>query len=137
MLINDRNQYLETGELSESIPEDSNDQSESVIRSDISDNLPPPGLRRMIPGQMEQSEIRGNTTFSQEQDEQMSLDTSDTLPPPGLRRMVPGQMEQTESFRNNNFTNEPPTGLSRMVLGQTERISNISMSVSLSADNLR
>lgn len=138
VLINDRNQYLETGELSEPTIGELKEQSESVVRSDISDSLPPPGLRRMIPGQMEQPENWGNSNFgdyNQQQDEQVRLDTSDTLPPPGLRRMVPGQMEHSESFRNNNFGNEPPSGLSRMVLGQNERTSSIP--VNMSTDTLR
>lgn len=127
--INDRNQYLETGELSEATVDESILQP---LRSDGNDSLPPPGLRRMIPGQMEQPETWGNDSYNQEQEEQVIHDANDTLPPPGLRRMVPGQMEQNESMRNNNFSNEVP--LSRMVLGQTERIPNAQISPT---DNLR
>lgn len=141
VLINDRNQYLETGELSEPTIEPSNEQSDYVARSDINDSLPPPGLRRMVPGQLEQSEIWNNGNFgdsyNQGQEEQVRLDTTDTFPPPGLRRMIPGQMEQTESSRNNNYGNEPPSGLSRMVLGQTERIPVSQMAINSGADNSR
>lgn len=138
VLINDRNQYLETGELSEATLGEPNEHPESFHRSDVSDSLPPPGLRRMIPGQMEQGESWGNgNLYNQGQDEQVIPDSNDTLPPPGLRRMIPGQMEQNEAVRNNNFGSEPPSGLSRLVVGQTERVSSTPMAVSSTTDNLR
>lgn len=101
----------------------------------MNDSLPPPGLRRMVPGQLEQSDIWSN--YNQLQEEQVNLDTSDTLPPPGLRRMIPGQIEQNETVRNNNFGNESSSGLSRMVLGYTERMSNAQSAINSAADNLR
>ncbi|KAK4881738.1 hypothetical protein RN001_005057 [Aquatica leii] len=67
--INDRNQYLETGQLS------NNEFNQSQI-ADSSDSLPPPGFTRMVLGQIEQADSNlGN------QDE----------PPPGLSRMVLGE----------------------------------------------
>lgn len=136
LLINDRDQYLETGELSEPTMEDSIEQPQSFSRTDVNDSLPPPGLRRMVPGQLEHSESWGNNNlmnYNQEQ-EPVRLDSSDTLPPPGLRRMVPGQIEKTET-RNSNLGNEPISGFTRMVFGQLERISTTQLSPA--SDNVR
>lgn len=47
--INDRNQYLETGRLSQ------NDYADQPM-GESADTLPPPGLRRMVLGQIEQPE---------------------------------------------------------------------------------
>lgn len=114
--INDRNQYLETGQLSDiDIPysesglETSNHPSGLI---DTSDSLPPPGLRRLVLGQMEQTEAASN----------------DNEPPPGLSRMVLGRTEpeanptNQDSFSSNTaeFRNEePPIGLHRMVPGES------------------
>lgn len=69
------------------------------------DTLPPPGLQRMIPGQMEQSE------------------SSDGQPLPGFSRMVLGQNETNSVPTNQNPSqydlNGPPEGLRRMVPGES------------------
>lgn len=76
--INDRNQYLETGQLSGANSQDYI-QGDVNIKQELNDTLPPPGLRRMVPGQMEQNESLGSVSnFGDE-------------PPPGLSRMVLGQ----------------------------------------------
>lgn len=76
--INDRNQYLETGQLSGVNAQEYNQSDGNGVR-EANDTLPPPGLRRMVPGQMEQSENVGIAGgFADE-------------PPPGLSRMVLGQ----------------------------------------------
>ncbi|XP_065156222.1 protein transport protein Sec16A isoform X4 [Atheta coriaria] len=74
--LNERNQYLETGQL-----------------SDENDALPPPGLSRMVLGQLGQGEVNE--------------------PPVGLSRMVLGQTEGAQS------TASPPVGLHRMVPGES------------------
>lgn len=95
--MNDRNQYLETGQLSD----DNNLQV---------DALPPPGMRRVIPGQMEQD---SDTNPPQGSDE----------PPPNFSRMVLGQTESSSSLLNNvggsDFSAGPPVGLDRMVPGES------------------
>ncbi|CAH0559554.1 unnamed protein product [Brassicogethes aeneus] len=90
--MNDRNQYLETGQLSEFAAPAAADAP-----SDPADALPPPGLRRMVLGQMEQNEGAANE------------------PPPGLSRMVLGQ---TESNPDAAGVSEPPEGLRRMIPGE-------------------
>ncbi|XP_055530048.1 uncharacterized protein LOC129721476 isoform X2 [Wyeomyia smithii] len=76
---NDRNQYLQTGHLSE---EGYTGPQPASIRPNeqqqCEDSLPPPGLSRYVPGQ-QQSEINASQT-SQNFPE----------PPPGLDRMIPG-----------------------------------------------
>lgn len=71
---NDRNQYLQTGHLSEeptfTSPDLSNQQTNTT---DTNDYLPPPGLSRYVLGQPE-----------------ISLPNTQLEPPPGLDRMVPG-----------------------------------------------
>lgn len=95
--INDRNQYLETGQLSD-IDLNPSDGSSINLQQETVDTLPPPGLRRMVLGQMEQNEHTSNTTNEE--------------PPPGLSRMVLGQTE------NVNTSNEPPLGI-RMIPGES------------------
>lgn len=70
--INDRDQYLETGRLSDIdiVP------STSEGPLDLTDTLPPPGLRRMVLGQMQET----------------------TNPPEGLRRMIPGESSSPEAL---------------------------------------
>lgn len=58
-------------------------QDEQVI-PDSNDTLPPPGLRRMIPGQMEQNDVDRINSFVSE-------------PPTGLSRLVLGQTERVPS----------------------------------------
>ncbi|XP_044761083.1 protein transport protein Sec16B isoform X2 [Coccinella septempunctata] len=84
-VINDRNQYLETGQLSDPNQLGYLQETEVVDqRPQQEDALPPPGLRRMVLGQMEHQENGGNVeNFNDE-------------PPPGLSRMVLGQNEQNE-----------------------------------------
>ncbi|XP_052130597.1 uncharacterized protein LOC113215394 [Frankliniella occidentalis] len=65
----DRNQYLETGQLTSQTSEE--------------ENAPPPGLHRLVTGQLT------------EQDSQLEVST----PPPGLDRMVPGQVTEREGLR--------------------------------------
>lgn len=71
---NDRNQYLQTGHLSE---ETSLSASEVAYRSqqasDSNDYLPPPGLSRLVLGQPESHSVTNQPEI-----------------PPGLDRMVPG-----------------------------------------------
>lgn len=95
--INDRNQYLETGQLSDI----DHNQSDSNLQPETIDTLPPPGLRRMVLGQMEQNENAGSSTNEE--------------PPPGLSRMVLGQ---TENTLIPSGTNEPPLGI-RMIPGES------------------
>ncbi|KAL1505990.1 hypothetical protein ABEB36_005430 [Hypothenemus hampei] len=103
--INDRNQYLETGQLSEANTTDTNEIDLS------NDTLPPPGLQRMVPGQMEQTEIpafsrmvlgqNGNTPIATTQ-HSTQFDLSG--PPEGLHRMVPGESSSPEtSLRQQNI----------------------------------
>ncbi|CAH1974224.1 unnamed protein product [Acanthoscelides obtectus] len=82
-LINDRNQYLETGQLSEPLSGDYT--SESPARQE-SDTLPPPGLKRMVLGQ---TEGVGNIGVGQ----------SDDISSQYLRRMVPGESSSPEQRR--------------------------------------
>lgn len=120
--INDRNQYLETGQLSDiDIPAYS-ESGENVKHvqsgaTDFADSLPPPGLRRLVLGQLEHSEIS------------QSIDNIDE-PPPGLSRMVLGRTEtDTSSIAQDTFNKniadirdnmeEPPVGLHRMVPGES------------------
>lgn len=68
---NDRNEYLQTGHLSE---DNYHTNVSSHISESINDNVgPPPGLSRYVLGQPENSE-----------------GTNNQEPPPGLDRMVPG-----------------------------------------------
>lgn len=95
--INDRNQYLETGQLS--------DESTNNLQLDT-DTLPPPGLRRMVLGQMEQNES--------------SIQNTSDEPPPGLSRMVLGQTETNSSSGNDNKTeldSQLLVGFQRMIPG--------------------
>ncbi|KAJ8927811.1 hypothetical protein NQ314_019693 [Rhamnusium bicolor] len=116
--INDRNQYLETGQLSGVNLHDYNREGDLSIKQEANDTLPPPGLRRMVPGQMEQNENLGNVgSFGDE-------------PPPGLSRMVLGQTETVsnpqmnflpidEDVRLQYEPTGPPEGLHRMVPGES------------------
>lgn len=87
--MNDRNQYLETGQLSDPSQLGYLQDPESELvedqRPQQEDALPPPGLRRMVLGQMEQQENGGG-----------NLENFMDEPPPGLSRMVLGQNEQNE-----------------------------------------
>lgn len=94
--INDRNQYLETGQLSDV---DLHDFNQSGSNQEVGDTLPPPGLRREVLGQMEQ-----NAGGQPDNDE----------PPPGLSRYVLGQTQQPPPQLE---TSEPP--LHRMVPGES------------------
>lgn len=125
--INDRNQYLETGQLSQASQQDALHGG----RQDVNDTLPPPGLRRMVLGQIEQNENTNNVTgFGDE-------------PPPGLSRMVLGQTESNANpttlnvdedlryveyyivmvyviiFSDIRSQYEPPEGLHRMIPGES------------------
>lgn len=87
---NDRNQYLQTGHLSEEafLPDDR--QSMNVEYQN--DNLPPPGLSRLVLGE---PEVENHQTHP-------------TEPPPGLDRMIPG----------TDLTNSTPLNLDRQADGQ-------------------
>lgn len=61
-----------------------NQGQDGQVIPDSNDTLPPPGLRRMIPGQMEQNETVRNNNFGNE-------------PPSSLSRMVLGQTERVSS----------------------------------------
>lgn len=98
--INDRNQYLETGQLSD-IDLNQSDSSSNNLQQDASDTLPPPGLRRMVLGQMEQNEHTGSSINEE--------------PPPGLSRMVLGQTENSSTLSG---TNDPPFGV-RLIPGES------------------
>ncbi|XP_018332218.1 uncharacterized protein LOC108741774 isoform X3 [Agrilus planipennis] len=108
--INDRNQYLETGQL-----------SNSEVMVDNNDVLPPPGLQRMVLGQMEfneqniRQEGRGDSQLEE--------------PPPGLSRMVLGQNVNSDNSKNklpkvNNEIGEPPVGFHRMIPGESSSPEN-------------
>lgn len=73
---NDRNQYLQTGHLSEEtyMAQQQQNQFANAIPLEA-DNLPPPGLSRLVLGQ---PETENAPTQSQQE------------PPPGLDRMIPG-----------------------------------------------
>ncbi|KAL3278660.1 hypothetical protein HHI36_016197 [Cryptolaemus montrouzieri] len=120
--MNDRNQYLETGQLSDANQHSfsANVEPESMgLLTNQEDTLPPPGLRRMVLGQIEQQESSGNLeNFSDE-------------PPPGLSRMVLGQNESNSnpSTVENDVSNSfeplsPPEGLRRMVPGESSSPEN-------------
>lgn len=111
--MNDRNQYLETGHLSDADLHDFYQTNGTQQLQEPADALPPPGLRRMVLGQMEQRESNSNN--------QADGDNFGDEPPPGLSRMVLGQTENTPS---NDIpfqieTSEPPAGLHRMVPGES------------------
>ncbi|CAH1130815.1 unnamed protein product [Ceutorhynchus assimilis] len=97
--INDRNQYLETGQLSEVNLAEGNEPDQG------NDTLPPPGLQRMVPGQLEQNEVRT--------DQQL----------PGFSRMVLGQNENRLDSSNQSSSqfdlSGPPEGLHRMIPGES------------------
>lgn len=96
--INERNQYLETGQLS--------DESTNQHINENIDALPPPGLRRMVLGQLESNDSNQNITADE--------------PPPGLSRMVLGQTESSSSLNNTlRESNGPPVGFPRMVPGES------------------
>ncbi|KPI95308.1 Protein transport protein Sec16A [Papilio xuthus] len=76
----DRNEYLQTEHLS------SVDFGENT---DFTQNVPPPGLRRMVVGQQE-------TEYGQ------NLNISGDEPPPGLARMVPGQQTESDGYNQSN-----------------------------------
>ncbi|XP_077284165.1 endoplasmic reticulum export factor secretory 16 [Arctopsyche grandis] len=101
---NDRNEYLQTGHLSDAGFNDNTnfrDSLSSERRNDPttgSDNYPPPGLRRMVLGQPE-SQFNQSSLFA--------LDD----PPPGLSRMVPGHID-IYNQSNDDY-------LDRQVDGQT------------------
>lgn len=103
--INDRNQYLETGQLSD-IDLNQSDGSSNNLQQDTADTLPPPGLRRMVLGQMEQTEHIGSSTNEE--------------PPPGLSRMVLGQTENATIS-----SNDPPFGV-RLIPGESSSPETIS-----------
>lgn len=86
---NDRNQYLQTGHLSEEAFTPTEIQSTNYEQND---NLPPPGLSRLVLGQ---PEIENHQTHP-------------TEPPPGLARMVPG----------TELTHSTPLNLDRQADGQ-------------------
>ncbi|XP_065092742.1 uncharacterized protein Sec16 isoform X2 [Ochlerotatus camptorhynchus] len=74
---NDRNQYLQTGHLSE----EGYTSSHRAVSNDQhpgDDSLPPPGLSRYVPGQQ------------QSENNQQPASHSYPEPPPGLDRMIPG-----------------------------------------------
>ncbi|XP_055588526.1 uncharacterized protein LOC129740902 isoform X2 [Uranotaenia lowii] len=72
---NDRNQYLQTGHLSEEGYSSSQRDDQQQPVGD--DSLPPPGLSRYVPGQQQQPD----------NNQQLS---GHSFPPPGLDRMIPG-----------------------------------------------
>ncbi|XP_076251335.1 endoplasmic reticulum export factor secretory 16 isoform X3 [Rhynchophorus ferrugineus] len=98
--INDRNQYLETGQLSDVGITDGNEGNDVG-----NDTLPPPGLQRMVPGQLEQHEANRRTdepllglsrmVVGENNIGQAQYDM--TGPPEGLRRMIPGESSSPET----------------------------------------
>lgn len=113
--INDRNQYLETGQLSDAAENDFSRSEDVNTNQNIDNNdfLPPPGLRRLVLGQMEQPEV------SQSNDNAL-----DNAPPPGLSRQVIGSIDytfQAVAFHPADYQNneEPPAGLHRMIPGES------------------
>lgn len=110
---NDRNQYLQTGHLSED-GYASNQQQAAAFIPDSNENLPPPGLSRYVLGQLESNNSASNNASE---------------PPPGLDRMIPGTdltnstqlnlereadgQDTTTSLRNinNSFAMTPPLPL--------------------------
>lgn len=70
---NDRNQYLQTGHLSEEPTLTAPESIQQSHQTDPNDYLPPPGLSRFVLGQPE-----------------VSVASVPLEPPPGLDRMVPG-----------------------------------------------
>lgn len=95
--INDRNQYLETGQLS--------DESTNNLQMDNIDTLPPPGLRRMVLGQIEQNES--------------AIQNISDEPPPGLSRMVLGQTESNSCLPIGDITQDIDVGFHRMIPGES------------------
>lgn len=87
---NDRNEYLQTGHLSE---DGYGSTSGQLYQADGTENFPPPGLSRLVLGQPERS-----STPASNQPE----------PPRGLNRMVPG----------TDLSNSTPLNLERQADGQ-------------------
>lgn len=107
--MNDRNQYLETGHLSNI---DLHSTQACNQQPEVSDTLPPPGLRRMVLGQMEQAEAFASGQYDN--------DNTNDEPPPGLSRMVLGQTENTPSTNLNvSQETESLVGLHRMIPGES------------------
>uniref|UniRef100_A0A6E8WAL1 Sec16_C domain-containing protein n=1 Tax=Anopheles coluzzii TaxID=1518534 RepID=A0A6E8WAL1_ANOCL len=109
---NDRNQYLQTGHLSEdgygvdTSPSGGNGRVHLVAEAgaeaghgDVNDSrLPPPGLSRYVPGQNEQQpEPPMPVPVVQQQPSPVAVGQSYPEPPPGLDRMVPGMDLQNAS----------------------------------------
>ena len=109
---NDRNQYLQTGHLSEdgygvdTSPSGGNGRVHPVAEAgaeaghgDVNDSrLPPPGLSRYVPGQNEQQpEPPMPVPVVQQQPGPVAVGQSYPEPPPGLDRMVPGMDLQNAS----------------------------------------
>lgn len=77
---NDRNEYLQTDQLSEEIVvQNSGNTAESY------DHLPPPGLSRLVLGETEDQHYNASSGGAVQ-----SVSTVTSLPPPGLNRMIPG-----------------------------------------------
>ena len=105
--INERNQYLETGQLSD---------ENNLTQPESTDPLPPPGLHRMVLGQIE-SNLQAS-----------SVEQTDE-PPPGLSRMVLGQTESSSLIQINMGQLDqggPPVGLHRMIPGESSSPESLS-----------
>lgn len=107
---NDRNEYLQTGHLSDPAYDNTNFADEDVSRNALQESYSPPGFRRMVLGQPE-SEFGQNSSFISDE------------PPPGLSRMVPGQL--TDS--SNLYSQPNDDYLDRQIDGQTTESSSTYM----------
>jgi hypothetical protein len=149
----DRNQYLETGQLTgderdirSSMPDTVETLHSRVSRNGNSD-VPNEGLlpllerHRMVPGQITEQDVSSNIY---ELENVVNISSGNNLnedvstPPPGLRRMVPGQFTENENamiqVSDSIFTTENSSNnllLHRMVPGQlTEEIVGVGSFVS-------
>lgn len=102
--INDRNQYLETGQLSDAEVY----QYDNTQNTENTDSLPPPGLRRLVLGQLEQetTPIVDNTDEPPPGLSRMVLGHTEPVEQP-LHRMVPGESSSPESYNNRSTVFQP------------------------------
>lgn len=142
---NDRNEYLQTGHLSDPAYDNTNFADEDISRNALQESFSPPGFRRMVLGQLE---FAPNSSFISDE------------PPPGLSRMVPGQLTdssnlyiqpnddyldrqidgqttESESLNSSTYMNRAPT-VYRQVDGQpTNEDSNYNQNLSRSSSDRR
>lgn len=101
----DRNQYLETGQLHESSDAQDTNSRIDLENNDEAEAFPPPGLHRMVTGQV---------TESLSQRSVLGQPPGDSGTDIGLQRLIPG--EQTH---NSSPVSSDSPNLHRLIPGQT------------------